>query len=186
MLGTFAKAAAVSALALVAFSSGAAAQQRNCADTLAGDPQLSRSTEALLRTGLLENLRLGGPYTVFAVTNQGIARHPEPLGSRFFPESGGGTRGGGPSIDPVGAPAVVNSHIVDGRVTSSELRPGQALRTRNGTTIEVASGQGGQVVLRPGPAPFSVGAAPEAAQIVQGDIQCSNGVIHKIDDVLVR
>ena len=58
--------------------------------------------------------------------------------------------------------------------------------TRNGTAIEVVSAQGGKVALRPAPTRFSVGTKGGQANIVQADIPCANGIIEKIDDVLVR
>ena len=160
------------------------AQPQDCGSVIARDPQLARATQALERTGILENLRGIGPITVFAVTDQGIARQPENLAQLLFPISG--SNQGGPDIDPVLAPNVVNAHIVDGRVGADALRPGLSLRARSGGTIDVTAGQGGGLVLRPGRGGFSVGARPADAHIVQADIPCSNGVIHKIDHVLVR
>jgi uncharacterized surface protein with fasciclin (FAS1) repeats len=160
------------------------AQPQDCGSIIARDPQLSRAIQALQRTGILENLRGLGPVTVFAVTDQGIARQPEDLAQMLFPIAGGSL--GGPDIDPVLAPAVVNAHIVDGRIGADQLRPGMSLRSRSGGTIEVVAEQGGQLALRPGPGGFSVGARPADAHIVQPDIGCTNGVVHKIDHVLVR
>jgi len=81
---------------------------------------------------------------------------------------------------------VVNAHIVDGRYGAAQLRPGTALRSRSGGTVEVVSAGGDDVRLRPGPGGFSIGARSEDARIVQADITCGNGVIHKIDHLLVR
>jgi uncharacterized surface protein with fasciclin (FAS1) repeats len=185
MFPTRLAAGAISGLALsVVCASGAAAQSRNCADVIAADPQLSRTTSALERTGILDSLRFPGSFTIFVPTDQAIARHPSDLSERLFPQ--GGSDQGGQMMDPVAAPAAVNAHIVDGRLTASELRAGQKLRTRNGTAIDVVSAQGGQVVLSPTPARFSLGMKPEHAKIIQADIACSNGIVQKIDDVLVR
>lgn len=185
MLAKRSAAKAISGLALsVVCASGAMAQSTTCVDVIARDPQLSRATSALERTGLADSLRSSGPVTIFVPTDQAIARHPSDLSERLFPQ--GGSAQGGQSMDPVAAPAAVNAHIVDGRITASELRGGQKLRTRNGTTIDVASAQGGQVTLSPTPGRFSLGMKPEQAKIVQADIACSNGIIQKVDDVLVR
>jgi len=156
----------------------------NCVDVIARDPQLSRASSALERTGIADTLRTSGPLTIFAPTDQAIARHPSDISQRLFPQ--GGSAQGGQTIDPVAAPAAVNSHILDGRHPASAFRGGEKLRTRNGTTIDVASAPGGQVTLSPTPGRFSLGMKPEQAKIIQGDIPCSNGVIHKVDDVLVR
>ena len=185
MLPTPLVARAIPGFALsVMCAAGAAAQSRNCADVIAADPQLSRATSALECTGILESLRYSGPFTVFVPTDRAIARHPSDLSERLFPQ--GGSAQGGLMVDPVAAPAAVNSHIKDGRHTASEFRAGQKLRTRNGTTIDVVSAQDGQVVLSPTPGRFSLGMKPEHAKIVQADIPCSNGIVQKVDDVLVR
>jgi uncharacterized surface protein with fasciclin (FAS1) repeats len=160
------------------------AQSQNCADVIARDPQLSRATQAMSRTGILDNLRGVGPFTIFAVTDEGIARQPENLGALLFPQEGSAR--GGPSMDPVLAPSVVNAHIVDGRYPIESLHPGQVLRSRSGGSIEVVSGGNGPVILRAGPGGFSVGATPGDARIVQANIPCTGGVIHKIDHLLVR
>ena len=168
----------------VVCASGAAAQSTACVDVIARDPQLSRASSALERTGIAEGLRTSGPLTIFVPTDQAIARHPSDLSERLFPQ--GGSTQGGQMMDPVAAPAAVNSHILDGRHPASAIRAGDKLRTRNGTTIDVAAAQGGQVTLSPTPGRFSLGMKPEEAKIIQADIACSNGIIHKVDDVLVR
>ena len=162
----------------------ARAQPQDCGSIIARDPQLARSTSALERTGIMENLRGLGPITVFAVTDQGIARQPENLAQMLFPMAGGSL--GGPDMDPVLAPNVVNAHIVDGRIAADQLRPGMSLRSRSGASIEVVAGSDGKLALRPGPGGFSIGARPADAHVVQPGIGCSNGVVHKIDHVLVR
>ena len=175
---------AVAALAATLLLPGALhAQPQDCGSIIARDPQLARATSALERTGILENLRGIGPITVFAVTDQGIARQPENLAQMLFPMAGGSL--GGPDIDPVLAPNVVNAHIVDGRIGADQLRPGMSLRSRSGGSIQVVD-EGGRLALRPGPGGFSIGARPADAHVVQPDIGCSNGVVHKIDHVLVR
>jgi len=161
----------------------AGAQPQDCGSIIARDPQLARSTSALERTGIMENLRGLGPITVFAVTDQGIARQPENLAQMLFPIAGGSL--GGPDMDPVLAPNVVNAHIVDGRIGADQLRPGMSLRSRSGGSIQVVE-EGGRLALHPGPGGFSIGARPADAHLVQPDIGCSNGVVHKIDHVLVR
>jgi uncharacterized surface protein with fasciclin (FAS1) repeats len=185
MFPTRLAAGAISGLALsVVCASVATAQSTTCVDVIARDPQLSRASSALERTGIAEGLRNSGPFTIFVPTDQAIARHPSDLSERLFPQGGSGQ--GGQMMDPVAAPAAVNAHILDGRHPASEFRAGTKLPTRNGTTIDVASAQGGQITLSPTPGRFSLGMKPEQAKIIQGDIACSNGIIHKVDDVLVR
>ena len=89
-------------------------------------------------------------------------------------------------MDPVDALAAVNSHISEGRRSASEFRAGEKLRTRNGTTIDVMSVGGSQTALRATAASPTIGAEPRSARVVEADIPCSNGVVHKIDGVLLR
>ena len=175
---------AAALLAPLALAPPARAQAQDCGDVIARDPQLTRATSALERTGILDNLRVIGPLTIFAVTDAGIARQPQNLAEALFPQAG--SNQGGQAMDPVLAPNVVNAHIVDGRFGVEALRAGMSLRSRSGQTIEVVSVEGGPVTLRPGRGGFSVGARAADAHVVQADIPCSNGVIHKIDHVLVR
>jgi len=80
----------------------ATAQSQNCADVLARDSQLGRAVAALSRTGILDNLRISNPVTIFAVTDAGIDRQPQNLSQALFPQAGSAQ--GGSDIDPVMAP----------------------------------------------------------------------------------
>ncbi|TDH64523.1 hypothetical protein E2C06_00840 [Dankookia rubra] len=101
---------------------------RDHGSIIARDRQSARSTSGLERTGVMENLRVPDTLTVFVVTDQGIARQPENLAQMPFPIAGGWL--GGPRMDPVLAPTVVNAHMVDRRIGSGQLRPGMSLRSR--------------------------------------------------------
>ncbi|TDH64522.1 hypothetical protein E2C06_00835 [Dankookia rubra] len=46
--------------------------------------------------------------------------------------------------------------------------------------------EGRRPALRHGPGTFNISSRPADAHIVQPDTGCSNGVVHKIDHVLVR
>lgn len=89
------------------------------------------------------------------------------------------TSSGDSSADPVLAPAAVNAHILEGRYTSAALEPGlsMAARTRAGNTIQVTNVDG-KVTLRAGNG--------AVATVLRVDVPCSNGVIHIIDQSLVR
>ena len=129
-------------------------------------------------------LRTPGPFTILAPTNAAIGRLPINVRNDLT--------GQGPTddIDPIRGPAVMNAHIVDGRVVSNDVT-GQdrvQLRTRNGNLLTIQRQSDGTYTLRPERGGFGMGGANAipAAHVVQADILCSNGVVHVVDQVLVR
>jgi uncharacterized surface protein with fasciclin (FAS1) repeats len=151
------------------------AQNRNCIDTLAGMNDASRFVGVAARSHVVEDLRQVGPFTIFVPTNAAIAAVAPGLVNILFPTG----ENSGASADPILAPAAVNAHILEGRYTSAALEPGLTMpaRTRAGNTIQV-SNVDGKVTLR--------AANGAVANVLRGDIPCSNGVIHIIDQSLVR
>ena len=82
------------------------------------------------------------------------------------------------------APAVVNAHIVDGKITSAGLQ-GQSsasFHTRNGNELKLVRGQDGRFALMP----QGRGRRAVEGHVVRADIPCSNGVIHLVDTVLIK
>lgn len=151
------------------------AQTQNCFDTLAGMPDMTRMVGVLSLSHVGEDLREVGPFTIFAPTDKAIESASPLLRDRVFPREAGGNG----AADPVIAPAVVNAHILIGRYTSAALPDGQSVKTktRAGNVLEV-SNKGGKVTLTT--------AEGISATVVKADVACSNGVIHVIDQVLVR
>ncbi|MBU8537322.1 fasciclin domain-containing protein [Falsiroseomonas tokyonensis] len=171
------RAALLMGFAISATLAGTAAhaQHRNCIDTLAGLGDASRFVGVVNRSHLVADFREVGPFTFFVPTNAAVAAVTPGLVNILFPAGAGGES----SADPVLAPAAVNAHILDGRYTSAALEPGMTMpaRTRAGNTIQV-SNVDGKVTLRTGNG--------VVATVLRGDIPCSNGVIHIIDQSLVR
>jgi uncharacterized surface protein with fasciclin (FAS1) repeats len=151
------------------------AQNRNCIDTIAGLQGTTRFVGVASRTHVAEDLRQVGPFTVFVPTDAAIARVAPGLVNVIFPDD----RGGSGAADPVLGPAVVNMHILEGRYTSSALKPGETVttRTRAGTQVTVSNTNGTFTLTAPGGV---------TATVVDGDKLCSNGVVHIIDQALVR
>ena len=158
--------------------SGGAAQAQNCAQVLAGIPELSDFVHALSRTGQIAALREVGPYTILAPNNAAIARMPIGLRNDVFGQ------GAEDSVDPFQGPAVVNAHIVDGKHTSASVQgtASATVRTRNGNELRVVRGADGRYALQP----QGRGRRAVEGHVVRADIPCSNGVIHIVDTVLIR
>jgi uncharacterized surface protein with fasciclin (FAS1) repeats len=172
---TFSVLAAVAAVTLAA---GGAAQAQNCMEVLDRTPDASRFVAALTRTGQTALLRGSGPFTILAPTDEAVGKTPQNIREDVF--------GRQPTDDmnPVLAPAVVNAHVVDGKITSADLQ-GQSsanFHTRNGNELKLVRGQDGRFVLMP----QGRGRRAVEGHVVRADIPCSNGVIHLVDTVLIK
>jgi uncharacterized surface protein with fasciclin (FAS1) repeats len=148
----------VPALALLAAcASRPVAGPVSVTDTIAHDPQLTTLSSLLARAGLADTLKAGGPYTVFAPTNEAFAAVP----SRTMQEL---------AADPAKLKSVISFHVLPARVTAAGVKNGN-MRTAEGA--EVALSRAGDFVT------------VEEAMVQQADIIASNGVVHKVDRVLM-
>ena len=168
----------LAAVAAVTIAGGGAAQAQNCMEVLDRTPDTSRFVAALTRTGQTALLRSSGPFTILAPTNAAVSKTPQNRREDIF--------GRQPTDDmnPVLAPAVVNAHIVDGKITAADLQ-GQSsasFHTRNGNELKLVRGQDGRFVLMP----QGRGRRAVEGRVVRADIPCSNGVIHLVDTVLIK
>lgn len=168
---------AIAAGIAAAWPTGAAAQARNCIDTLAGMQDYSRLVNAVTRSHMVNELRNAQNITIFAPTNQAINQVNPMIVDRLFPRADTGTR----EADPVLAAAAIQAHIVQQRMPAASLAQAGQVRNMAGTPLTFA-GPGGT-----GETGATITAAEGVtARIVQGDIPCANGVIHGIDRVLIR
>lgn len=116
---------------------------------------------ALTASGLLDTLKGQGPFTVFAPSDAAFAALPaETLADLLKPEN----------KDKL--VKVLTYHVVPGRITQADLAGG----TTTATSVE-----GSELTFTVDTA----GAKVNDANIVQADIQASNGIIHVIDKVIL-
>ena len=127
------------------------------ADTIARDPQLSTLSGLVQRAGLSETLKAAGPYTVFAPTNEAFAAVP----ARTMDEL---------SKDPARLKDVLSFHVLPTRVMAAEVKTGNA-RTAQGANVALS--RAGDFVT------------VEEAMVERADIAGTNGVVHKVDRVLM-
>ena len=130
------------------------------------DAELSTLEAAVLEAGLDATLDGTGPFTVFAPTNAAFAALLEALDV---------TAAQLLARDDLAD--ILRYHVVSGEVESDDLSVGQTVTTLNGTFRIVAAGNG-------------LGIDTDAdgtadARITRADIEASNGVVHKIDAVLL-
>jgi uncharacterized surface protein with fasciclin (FAS1) repeats len=127
------------------------------ADTIAHDPELSTLNGLVRKAGLADTLKSGGPYTVFAPTNEAFQAVP----AKTLDELG---------KDPARLKAVLSYHVLPTRLTADQVS------TSNAKTAE-----GGNLALAKAGNYLTV----EDAMVQTADIAASNGVVHTIDRVLM-
>ena len=137
--------------------------------TIAADTSLSFLNAAIIRasqgtTDLATVLATGGIYTVFAPTNQA------------FRNAGYADIDAINAVEPNVLAPILTYHTLWGRTFSSDLVDGATPATVNGGTLTVSSSGG-----------WSVKGAANATKsnITAANIAASNGVVYKIDQVLM-
>jgi uncharacterized surface protein with fasciclin (FAS1) repeats len=117
---------------------------------------------SLLKTaGLAESLQQGGPFTVFAPTDEAFAQLPKETLDRLQQPENRQT-----------LIRILTYHVVPGQLTASQLKSGE---------INTAEGRAVNVNVNTSENRVTV----NNAQVTQADISASNGVIHAINRVLV-
>ena len=150
------------AAGLAALVAGCApmATQPDIVDIAASSDQFSTLVAAVQAAGLVETLKGPGPFTVFAPTNAAFAALPAgTVDSLLLPEN----------RDQL--VSILTYHVVPGAVTSDQLA---------GQRLDVATVQGQTVHIN-----GRNGVHVNNARVTQADILASNGVIHRIDRVLL-
>jgi len=113
--------------------------------------------KAVKEAGLVDTLKGKGPFTVFAPTDEAFAKLPAGTVEALLKDKQKLTQ-------------VLTYHVVPGRVTSSQVKPG-AVKTVQGASLKVRTDAGGVMV--------------NDAKVIKADIMASNGVIHVIDTVVL-
>ena len=131
----------------------------NLVEIAAADGRFNTLVSALQAANLADTLSgLGGPFTLFAPTDDAFAGLPEGMVDGLMTDIPGLTR-------------VLTYHVVPGRRTEADVLSHERVRTIQGTDLTVAT----------------VGGKPfvNDAQIVEADKLADNGVLHVIDAVLL-
>lgn len=115
---------------------------------------------AVKAAGLVEALKGDGPFTIFAPTDEAFARLPEgTLASLLKPENKAKLQ------------AILTYHVVPGKVEARDVVKLSGARSLNGQQVSIRVDDGGVRV--------------DGARVVKTDIECKNGVIHVIDQVIL-
>ncbi|GAB4540400.1 MAG: fasciclin domain-containing protein [Ruegeria sp.] len=152
---TFMGAAAAIALALPINAKAA-----DIVDTAVAAGSFNTLVAAVQAAGLVDTLKGKGPFTVFAPTDEAFAALPEgTVESLLQPEN----------KDQL--VAILTYHVVPAKVMSGDIAGKRAkVLTVQGDRLSVNAKNGVKV---------------DGANVVQADIEASNGVIHVVDKVLL-
>ncbi len=151
---------AMSLLCSLMFSAAAQAQQKTIVETAIAAGKFNTLVTAVKAAGLVETLNGHSQFTVFAPTDEAFAKlDPAVIESLLKPEN------------KESLTNVLTYHVVAGRVSARDAYDLNTATSVNGQRLPIS--------LR--------GDVPKVGEstIIATDIQCSNGVIHVIDSVLM-
>jgi len=107
--------------------------------------------------GLGETLADGGPFTVFAPTDDAFEVLPQETVQGLL-------------ADPPTLVRILTYHVVPGRITSAQITHDSEQKTVEGGVLTIA---------------VNGGVTVNDATVIQADVEAGNGVIHVIDRVLI-
>jgi len=149
--------AAVAVLAPAA-SARPAAAEADIVTTAVNAGQFKTLASLLQAAGLVDTLKTGGPFTVFAPTDAAFAKVPKATLDAL-------------AADPAKLKAVLLYHVVSGNVPASEVVKITSAKTLNGANVAIKVENGSVFV--------------NSAKVTTPDVMASNGTIHVIDTVLL-
>ena len=114
--------------------------------------------KAVTAAGLVETLSGTGPFTVFAPTDEAFAKIPAETLNAVLADKALLTK-------------VLTYHVVAGKVMAADVAGMSSAATVEGSDIAIKVVDGKVMI--------------NDATVVMADVECSNGVIHVIDSVLM-
>ena len=137
-----------------------AAAEKDIVDTAVENGGFKTLAAALKAADLIETLKGKGPFTVFAPTDEAFAKLPEgTVETLLKPEN------------KAKLAAILTYHVVAGKVEAKDAVKLKSAKTVNGASFMIKVSDAGVMV--------------DKAKVVKTDIQCTNGVIHVIDAVIL-
>lgn len=130
---------------------------KNIIDTASSDNNFSTLVMAIKAAGLVETLQGDGPFTVFAPTNEAFAKIPDTTLQELLKDK--------PKLT-----SILTHHVVPGKVMAKDIVSLNGKKTVEGSALTIDTTRGVMV---------------DKATVTLPDLECSNGVIHAIDTVLM-
>lgn len=154
--------AGVLSLAVVLGSSvfAVACDKKDIVDTAVGAGSFKTLVAAVQAADLVDTLKGKGPFTVFAPSDEAFAKLPAgTVEDLIKPEN------------KEKLVAILTYHVVPGKVLAKDVVKLTAAKTVQGQEVAIKVADGKVTV--------------DNANVVKTDIECSNGVIHVIDSVII-
>ena len=142
----------------VAFASPASAQPKDIVDTAVAAGSFKTLAKLLTDADLIGVMKGPGPYTVFAPTDEAFAKVPKDVLD-------------GLARDKKKLQDVLTYHVLTSKWSSDDVKLVKQTGTAQGKKVQFGTSGGSLTV--------------NGAKIVKADIDCTNGMIHVIDAVLL-
>jgi uncharacterized surface protein with fasciclin (FAS1) repeats len=126
-------------------------------ETMQQASSLRTFVDAINTAGIADTLQGQGPFTVFAPANEAFAKLPKDALDGLL-------------HDPSRLAVFLSTHIVPGKITTTEAKALASLASLSGQRIAV--GHDGSVTVN-------------NAKVVQADVATDNGILHIVDTVLI-
>ena len=137
-----------------------AEQPKDIVDTAVAADGFETLVAAVKAAGLVDTLKGDGPFTVFAPTDEAFGKLPAgTLDDLLKPEN----------KDKL--TSILTYHVVSGKVMAADVVKLESAKTVQGAEVAIAV-EGSEVKV-------------DGANVTATDIECSNGVIHVIDAVIL-
>jgi uncharacterized surface protein with fasciclin (FAS1) repeats len=130
---------------------------KNLVETAIEAGDFKTLVKAVQEADLVDTLVGEGPFTVFAPTDKAFAKLPEGTIESLLNDKEKLTN-------------ILTYHVVSGKVMSNDVVKIKNAKTVNGKEVSIDSENGVKI---------------DDATVIKADIECSNGVIHVIDTVLL-
>lgn len=152
--------AAAVLMAIVAVSAHAAdtANKKDIVDTAIAAEQFETLVSAVKAADLVDVLKGEGPFTVFAPTDKAFEKVPKEKLEALLK-------------DKEALQSVLQYHVVPGKVMAADVVKLKSAKTALGKPVRIAVKDRDVTI--------------NGAKVVKTDIECTNGVIHVIDAVLL-
>ena len=145
------------AAAMVLLSSVAVAEKASIVTTATNAGKFTTLVAAVKAAGLVEALEGKGPFTVFAPSDEAFAKLPEGTVAALLENK-------------EKLSSILLYHVVEGKVMAKDAMKLTSAMTLFGQDLAIEAGEGVKV---------------GGAKVVATDIECTNGVIHVIDTVML-
>ena len=149
----------VAVLGLIAATAGpASAQTKDIVDTAVAAGSFKTLAKLLTDADLVDVMKRPGPYTVFAPTDEAFAKVPKDVLD-------------GLAKDKAKLAEVLKYHVLTSKWTTDDIKLVKQTGTAQGKSVQFGAAGGGLTV--------------NGAKIVKPNVDCTNGMIHVIDAVLL-